>query len=196
MTPTKIITAAIYVRVSTQDQSHALQTTELRGHAERMGWAVVEYAEKQSSVKRRPVLEQLMKDAQTKKIDIVMVWKLDRFARSLKQLMDNVTLLDVYGVRFICTTQGIDTDKQNPAGRLMMQIFGAFAEFERSLIVERVRAGMAEAKRQGKHCGRPVPIWDRFEAMALRKGGMSFRGIAAKIGIPEASVRRALAKAA
>jgi putative DNA-invertase from lambdoid prophage Rac len=187
-------TAAIYVRVSTSDQSHDMQTTELRGYAERMGWTIVQYAEKASSVKKRPVLDQLMRDARARKIDVVLVWKLDRFARSLTQLMDNITLLDSAGVRFICTTQGIDTDKQNPAGRLMMQIFGAFAEFERSLIVERVRAGMAEAKRQGKHCGRPVPIWDRFEAFELRRAGMSFRAIAARIRIPEASIRRALAK--
>jgi DNA invertase Pin-like site-specific DNA recombinase len=109
--------------------------------------------------------------------------------------MDNITLLDTFGVRFVCVTQGIDTDRQNPAGRLMMQIFGAFAEFERSLIIERVRSGMAEAKRQGKHCGRPVPIWRRDDAAELRATGLSFRKIAAQLGRSEASIRRALKSA-
>jgi DNA invertase Pin-like site-specific DNA recombinase len=185
----------MYIRVSSQDQNHDMQGTELRGYAERMGWQVVEYPEKMSAAKRRPALERLMEDARLRRIDIVLVWKLDRFARSLKQLMDNITLLDSYGVRFICMTQGVDTDRQNPAGRLMMQIFGAFAEFERSLIIERVRSGMAEAKRQGRHVGRPAPIWRRDEAFALREKGCSFREIAAKLGRPESSIRRALKSA-
>jgi DNA invertase Pin-like site-specific DNA recombinase len=185
-------TAAIYARVSTQDQNHAMQLTEVRAFAARMGWNVVEYTEKMSSVKKRPVLDQLMRDAQLRQFDIVVVWKLDRFARSLKQLMDNITLLDSYGVRFLSMTQGIDTDKQNAAGRLMMQIFGAFAEFERSMIVDRVRSGMAEAKREGKHLGRPVEIWRRDEALELRGQGYSFRQIAAKLDQPESSIRRAL----
>lgn len=193
--PTKPTIAAIYARVSTQDQSHDMQTTELRSYCERMGWEIVEYTEKVSSVKKRPALDKLMADARLRKVDVVLVWKLDRFARSLKQLMDNITLLDTFGVRFICVTQGIDTDRQNPAGRLMMQIFGAFAEFERSLIIERVRSGMAEAKRQGKHCGRPVPIWRRDDAAELRDQGLSFRKIAAQLGRSEASIRRALKSA-
>ena len=196
VTPTKRTTAAIYARVSTQDQNFMLQTTELRDYADRMGWNVVEYSEKQSSVKRRPVLDSLMRDARARKFDVVIVWKLDRFARSLSQLMENITLLDSFGVRFISTTQSLDTEKTNPMGRLMLHVMGAFAEFERALIVERVCAGIAEAKRQGKHCGRPVPIWDRHEAVKLRKEGLSLRQISAKIGQPVTSIRRALAKAA
>jgi putative DNA-invertase from lambdoid prophage Rac len=196
VSPTKPTTAAVYLRVSTQDQSTDMQRTELRAHAERMGWQIVEYAEKASSVKRRPMLDELMRDARARKFDVVMVWKLDRFARSLTQFMENVTLLDTFGIRFICVTQGIDTDHRSPAGKLMMQIFAAFAEFERALIVERVRAGVTEAKRQGKHCGRPTVIWDRRRAEAMRTGGASFRAIAAEIGIPEASIRRALGRLA
>lgn len=192
MSPSKPIAAAIYIRVSTFEQKHDLQASELRAYAERMGWATVEYAEKGSALKKRPVLEQLMRDAKSRKFDVVIVWKMDRFARSLTQLMENMANLDSYGIRFIAATQGIDTDRQNPAGRLLMQILGAIAEFERGLIVERVRSGMAEARRRGKHLGPPVLIWDRSEAVELRKQGLSYRAIAAKVGQPEASVRRAL----
>jgi putative DNA-invertase from lambdoid prophage Rac len=196
MTPSPTSTAAVYVRVSTEDQSHDLQRTELRSHAERMGWSVIEYAEKASSVKRRPVLDQLMRDARARKFDVVLVWKLDRFARSLSQFMDMVSTLDSHGIRFLCATQGIDTDQRSPAGRLMMQIFAAFAEFERALIVERVRAGMKEARRQGIHVGRRSDVWDRSQAEEMRARGMSFRAIARELEIPEASIRRALARVA
>ncbi len=146
--------AALYVRVSTDDQSHMMQTTELRSYAVRMGWQVVEYAEKASSVKTRPALNQLLADARLKKFDVVVVWALDRFARSVKQLITNIELLDSCNIRFLCVSQGIDTDRRNPAATLLLHLIGAFAQFERSLIIERVRSGMTEAKRQGKHCGR------------------------------------------
>ncbi len=187
--------AAIYVRVSTDDQSHDMQTTELRAYAARMGWQTVEYAEKASSVKTRPALNRMIADARLKKFDVVVVWALDRFARSMKQLIENIELLDSCSIRFLCVSQGIDTDRRNPAATLLMQIIGAFAQFERSLIVERVRSGMAEAKRQGKHLGRPAPIWRRDRAAAeLRAQGLSFRQIAGKLDIPVSSIRRALRK--
>ena len=189
---TKTTIAAIYVRVSTQDQKHDMQLTELREYVARMGWTEKVYAEKESSMKKRPILNGMMEDARLKKIDVVVVWKMDRFARSLKQLMENITALDTYGVRFVAVTQGIDTDKQNPAGRLMMQIFGAFAEFERAIIVERVQAGVDEAKRQGKHCGRPRRIFRRDEMRALKAAGMSLRKIAAQLGLPLSTVADAL----
>jgi DNA invertase Pin-like site-specific DNA recombinase len=169
-----------------------MQTTELKTYAARMGWDVVEYSEKASSVKKRPIFDRLMRDARERRFDVVLVWKLDRFARSVRQLTDNLELLDQCGVRFICATQGIDTDRQSLGGRLLMQILGAIAEFERGLIAERVRAGMAEAKRHGKHVGRPAPIWDRFKARDMRAAGMTWQAIADAIGIPEPSVRRAV----
>lgn len=186
------VSAAIYVRVSTQDQSYEMQLTELRAFAQRMGWNAVEYAEKMSAIKTRPVLERMMSDARHRKFDVVLVWKLDRFARSLQQLLANITLLDSFGVRFVCLTQGIDTDKNNPASRMMLQIMGAVAEFERALIVERVRSGVAQAKKSGKHCGRKKEIWNRSEAVQLRKQGFSTRDISRRLGIPETSIRRAL----
>lgn len=188
----KQLTAAIYARVSSEDQNYQMQLVEVRQYAERMGWNVVEYAEKMSAVKKRPVLDKLMDDARLKKVDIVLVWKLDRFGRSLANLIGNILLLDGYGVRFIAVTQGIDTDSKNPTSRLMIHILGAVAEFERSIIVERVRSGMAEAKRKGKHCGRPRSAWSRIKARELREQGHSWREIARKLSVPEASVRRAL----
>lgn len=200
--------AALYIRVSTQDQNADMQGTELRSYAARMGWTVVEYAEKASSVKKRPVLNQLMADARLRKFDVILVWKLDRFARSMTQLVTNIQLLDSSGVRFIAATQGIDTDKQNPASRMMMHILGAVAEFERGIIIERVNAGVQEFKRnyaagrigKDKHThsgkdlahGRPRRIFRRPEVARLRRldPPMSFRRIAAELGVTLGAVQR------
>lgn len=193
VTPARTPTAAIYVRVSTSDQKLDMQTTEVKAYAGRMGWNIAEYSDKMSGSKtRRPGLDRLMDDARLRKIDIVLVWKMDRFGRSLKDLITNILLLDGYGVRFISVTQGIDTDKQNPASRFMMHILAAVAEFERGIIVERVRAGVAEAQRQGKHCGRPKRIFRRDEALALQKGGASLRAIAKQLGVPLSTVADAI----
>jgi putative DNA-invertase from lambdoid prophage Rac len=186
---------AIYARVSTQDQHCELQLSELRAFCQRSGWAdVVEYVEKVSGKagQQRPQLEQLLADARLKKIDVVLVWKIDRFGRSVQEFIERVQTLFVYGVRFLAPNQGIDTDLKSPAGRLLMHILSAIAEFERDLIQERVRAGVAEAKRQGKHCGRPKKVFRRDEAMKLRSQGMSWRAIARKLDVPQATIRRAL----
>src|SRR5438270_13944317 len=95
----------------------------------------------------------MMADARLRKFDVLLVWKLDRFGRSLQQLVTNIQTLDSLGIRFIAVTQGLDTDKQNPMSRLLLHMLGAFAEFERAIIVERVNGGVAEAERPGKHCG-------------------------------------------
>jgi putative DNA-invertase from lambdoid prophage Rac len=189
------MTAAIYARVSDEDQNYEMQLTEIREYARRMGWDVVEYREKMSAAKKRPVLDRLMEDARLRKVGVVLVWKLDRFGRSVANIISNILLLDSYNVRFIGVTQGIDTDQKSPASRLMIHVLAAVAEFERSMIIDRVRAGMAQAKRAGKHCGRPAPIWRRDEAVKLRKQGLSFREIAKKLGRPETSIRRALKSA-
>jgi putative DNA-invertase from lambdoid prophage Rac len=195
MMPKQRPIAALYARVSTADQSHDLQTTELREYATRMGFTWREYVEKASSVKKRPEFEQLMSDAKQRKVDVVIVWKLDRFARSISQLVESINSLDRAGVRFIAVTQSIDTDKQSAAGRLMMHMLGAFAEFERSLIVERVNAGIQEAKRKGKKCGRPKRVFDRSRALQLRAKGLGVRAIADQLGVSRMSVQRALAHA-
>ena len=186
--------AAIYARVSTERQDHALQVTEMRAYASRSGWEVHEYLEKASGKagSKRPVLEQLMADARLRKFDAVLVWKLDRFGRSLSHLVENIRLLDSFGVRFIAVTMGIDTDNRTPMGTFIIQLFGALAEFERELIVERVRAGVAEAKRQGKHCGRPKKVFRRDEALRLRQKGLGWGSIAKRLGVARSTVRSAL----
>jgi DNA invertase Pin-like site-specific DNA recombinase len=188
MTQKPSLRAAIYARVSTADQKTDMQFTELREYVARMGWEAIEYPEKMSSVKKRPVFERMLADARLRKFDIVVVWKIDRLARSMKQFTDTVLALDECGIRFLAPTQAIDTDKQSPTGRFLMHILAAFAELERSMIVERVQAGVAEAKRQGKHCGRPKKIFRRDQALQLRKEGKSLRAIAKLLGVPLTTV--------
>ena len=200
---------ALYVRVSTADQRYAMQITELVDYCNRMGWKMVEYSDTMSGSKaRRPGLDRLMEDARLRKVDVVLVWKMDRFGRSLKDLITNILLLDGYGVRFIALTQGIDTDKQNPASRFMMHILAAVAEFERGMIIERVKAGRAEFERdwkagrigKDKHTksgkdlanGRPKRIFRRDEMRALKAKGLSLRKIAAQLGLPLSTVADAL----
>ena len=128
---------AIYARVSTQDQHCELQFSELRTYCHRWGWTdIAEYVEKVSGKagQKRPVLEQLLADARLKKVDVVLVWKIDRFGRSVQEFVERVRTLDDVGVRFIAPNQGIDTDQRSPAGRLLTHILAAIAEFERDLI--------------------------------------------------------------
>ncbi len=188
--------AAIYARVSTSDQKCDLQLTELRAYAERSGWTVTEYVDQGvSGTKRsRPALDRLMQDARLKKFAVVLVWKLDRFGRSLQQLVDNVQDLDRFGIRFIAVTQAIDTDQRSPMGKFLMHLFAAFAEFERDLIVERVKAGVAEAKRQGKHCGRPARVFRRDVVAQMRSQGHSWRDIAFQLKLPVSTLRDGVRK--
>src|SRR4051794_1071384 len=118
------MTAAIYARVSSEDQHCEMQLTELHGYAERNGWSVVEYVEKESGKAgvKRPVLDQLIADARMKRFDVVVVWKLDRFGRSLRDLIEHIQTLDSMGIRFVAPNQGIDTDNRSPIGKLLLHI--------------------------------------------------------------------------
>jgi DNA invertase Pin-like site-specific DNA recombinase len=192
---------AVYARVSTTDQDCSMQLRELRDYAGRQGWPVFqEYIDHGISGAKavRPALDRLMADARLKQFHAVVVWKIDRFGRSLSQLVGNVQLLDSYGVRFIAATQGIDTDQRNPTGRLLLHILASLAEFERETILERVHAGIAAAKAKGKHCGRPNRTFRRDEAVRLRNDGMSWRKIAAQLDVPVStlmdSVRKGVAR--
>src|SRR5689334_14814880 len=135
--------AAIYARVSTADQRYEMQLTELREYVARQGWDAVEYTEKASSVKQRPEFDRLMDDARLKRFDVVVVWKVDRFGRSLQSFLRHVLELDGYGVRFVAVTQSIDTGQRNPMAKFILGLFGLLAEFEREMIVERTKAGVA-----------------------------------------------------
>jgi DNA invertase Pin-like site-specific DNA recombinase len=148
--------AAIYVRVSTTEQDTEGQETELREYAERRGWNYEVYRDKgQSGAKSdRPELTRLLADLRRRKLDIVVVWALDRLARSLRQLLEIAEQCQSLGVDLVSLRQNIDTTL--PAGRLTFQILGAVAEFEREMLRERVKAGMAQARRTGKRMGRPA----------------------------------------
>jgi DNA invertase Pin-like site-specific DNA recombinase len=150
--------AAIYVRVSTDKQTVENQVRELRRIAERRGWEVVEeYHDAGISGAKgregRPGLDQMLNDARRRKFDVVMAWAIDRLGRSLVDLLGTIQVLEACGVDLYLDQQSIDTT--TPAGRLMFQITGAFAEFERSMIRQRVRAGLKRAIEQGKQLGRP-----------------------------------------
>lgn len=187
-----IMIAAIYARVSTEDQHCEMQLHDLGEYANRLGWSTVVYLEKESTRKKRPELDRLLVDARQRKFDAVLTWKLDRFGRSLRELDENARLLDSYGIRFLALHSGIDTDQKNPVARLLFNIMGSFAEFERDLIRERTKAGIAQAKRAGKHCGRPRLIFDQAKARQLRDRGLSWREIGKKMGVSHSKVRIAL----
>ena len=150
--------AAIYVRVSTDRQTVENQLRELRHIAERRGWEVVtEYHDAGISGAKgrddRPGLDEMLKDAQRRRFDVVMAWAIDRLGRSLIDLLGTIQALEACGVDLYLDQQSIDTT--TPAGRLMFQITGAFAEFERSMIRQRIRAGLKRAMEAGKRLGRP-----------------------------------------
>lgn len=156
----KPLRGAIYVRVSRADQNCALQLRELHDYAAQHGWPVVGvYQDVISGAKaHRPALTALMNDARAKKFDCLLIWKSDRFGRSLVDCLNRIRDLETDGVRFIATTQGLDTDQRNPVSRLLLHLLGAAAEFEGSLILERSRAGQRryrEAFQRGK-VGRTV----------------------------------------
>jgi DNA invertase Pin-like site-specific DNA recombinase len=134
-----------------------------------------------------------MKDARQRRFDIVMVWKLDRWGRSLVQSLQSVQELASMGVRFVATTQNIDTDESNPMSRFMLHIFGAFAEFEREMIRERVCAGVRNAKRKGKQLGRKRVVFDRSRARDMQLAGASVRDIASALQVGRGTVHRFLA---
>lgn len=208
--------AAIYARVSTVDQNCAMQLSDLRFHCERNQWPAVEYVENASGKagSRRPVLKQLLQDAQARKFDVVLVWKMDRFGRSTVDVINNIQELDRAGVRFVAPNQAIDTDIRNPFQKAMMHLMVIFAELERDLIAERVNAGVQEYRRSfaagkvgagkprrsksGKdlpHGGQPR-VFRRDLAAEMRAKGMSIRAIAKELRVPKSTIAFALKAAA
>jgi len=187
-------TAAIYVRVSTAEQETDLQELELKEYCDRRGWDYVLYADKgQSGAKTdRPALKSMMADLRRKKFDVVVVWALDRLARSLKQLLAISEECRALGVDLVSLKQNVDTTL--PAGRLTFQVLGAVAEFERELLRERVKSGMAQARRAGKHVGRPANrkffAGDIERMRALRSQGISVRKLASDFGSSQWMISR------
>jgi DNA invertase Pin-like site-specific DNA recombinase len=174
--------AAIYVRVSTAEQETDMQEAELREYSENRGWSVIVYRDKASGAKNdRPALNALLSDMRKRKFDVVIVWSLDRLARSLKHLLSIAEECQSLGADLVSLKQNVDTTI--PAGKLTFSVLGAVAEFEREMLRERVRAGMAQAKRAGKRVGRPARRQfhsSEIERMkALRTKGVSVRKLAA-----------------
>ncbi len=178
--------AALYARVSTADQHNAIQVRELTEYVQRRGWELAAtYQDQISGAKAsRPGLDKLMADARQRRFDVVLVWKLDRFGRSLVHCVSGIQELASLGVRFIATSQGLDTDESNPASKLLLHILAAVAQFERELIRERTIAGIRVAQANGKHVGRPKRVFRRDELVRLREDGQSWRAIASQLGIP------------
>ena len=187
--------AALYARVSTLNGQHPeMQLAELREYASRRGWEITrEYLDEgvSGSKESRPELNRLMTDAHRRQFDIVLVWKIDRFGRSLKHLVNALADLDSYGVTFASLKDNLDLS--TPSGRLMFQIIGAMAEFERALIQERVRAGLQNARRNGKRLGRPSRVVDLTSIVRMKADGHSLRHIAEKLGVGYGTVRMRLA---
>ena len=179
--------AGLYVRVSTDLQETGMQESELRRYAQARGWIIQKiYADRGISGRKdvRPALQELMKACRQRKIDVVLVWKFDRFARSLKHLVTALEEFKGLGIDFISATEGIDTTV--PSGELVFQIFGAIAQFEAGLISQRVRAGLAEATRRGRRLGRPaIKTLSQSEIRRIRaerRKGVTLRRLASQFG--------------
>ena len=182
--PRPVTQVALYARVSTlNNQDPEMQLSELREYAGRRGWQIVEEFTDQGVSgcrESRPALNRLMSDACRRRFDAVLVWKIDRFGRSLKHLVNALAELAALGVAFISLRDNIDLS--TPSGRLMFQIIGAMAEFERALIQERVRAGLRNARAKGRRLGRPRVIVDASRIASLRSQGRSWAEIKDEIG--------------
>ena len=182
---------AIYARVSTDEQTTDNQVLKLKQVADRNGWEVQAiYADTISGAKsKRPELDKLMKSVMRKEIDMVMVWSVDRLGRSLQHLTTLLSDIESKGIDLYLHQQNIDTS--TPSGKMLFQLLGVFAEFERSMIRERVMAGLDRARSQGKRLGRPpVPPITVDKIKRLREEGMSLRKIAKQVGISTSKVHQ------
>jgi DNA invertase Pin-like site-specific DNA recombinase len=188
------MTAALYARVSTTDQTCENQLLELRRYCEARGWRIwKEFVDTgvSGSTDRRPALDELISHARRRRFNVVICWRLDRLGRNLRHLIVLLEELHGYGVSFVSLGEGIDLGTS--AGRLQLHILAALAEFERSRIQERVRAGLARVRAAGRRLGRPV------EALPLEKlaavEGLSVRAAAKVLGVSRSTAQRWLTRA-
>ena len=187
----------LYARVSTSDQDCAMQLSELRDYCTRRGWAIYdEYVDTGWSGRRndRPEFLRLMADAGLHRFDAVLVWKMDRFGRSLLQLTSSLQELTSHGIRFIAISQSLDTDQANPTAKLLLHVLAAVAEFEAEMTRERVKAGIEHARRVGTKTGRPhggqKKIFRRDQVLELHDQGLSYREIGRELKIGLGTVAR------
>jgi DNA invertase Pin-like site-specific DNA recombinase len=186
--------AAIYARVSTTNhgQDVSMQTRELREYCKRRGWEIEgEYVDAgvSGAKERRPQLDALLIACRKRRVDAVVVYRYDRFARSLRQLVNALEEFRSLGIEFISLHEGVDTS--TPNGRLVFGIFASIAEFERELIRDRVKSGIAAARSKGKKLGRPMVRVDAARIAALRDSGATWRTITRQLGISAGTAKRA-----
>jgi DNA invertase Pin-like site-specific DNA recombinase len=189
-----LVRTAIYARVSTANhgQNSSMQTRELREYCDRRGWKLAgEYVDEgiSGSKDSRPELNRLMADAHRRRFDAVVVWRFDRFARSVSHLLRALENFKALGIEFVSLSEQVDTS--TPTGKMVFTVLGAVAELERSLIAERVKAGLRNARSKGKRLGRPRVVVDGARVRALRAEGYSWREITAETGISKGSAQRA-----
>jgi len=192
--PAKMFRAGIYARVSTNDQQTIpLQIRALREYAVRRGWTITLQVKEVGSgaSAERQLRENLLEAARRREIDVVLVWRLDRWGRSVADLLATLQELEHLGVGFVSVTEALDLT--TPAGRAMAGLLAVFAEFEREILRERVRAGLAHARRNGKKLGRPATAARHAsEIRTLHGAGVSKSEIARRLEIGRTSVRRIL----
>src|SRR5436305_2256611 len=192
--PAKMFRAGLYARVSTSDQQTIpLQIRALREYTVRRGWTIaLQVKEVGSGASQRQLREKLLEAARRREIDVVLVWRLDRWGRSVADLLATLQELEHLGVGFVSLTEALDLT--TPAGRAMAALLAVFAEFEREILRERVRAALAHARQNGKKLGRPVTAGGHAaQVRKLHRAGVSNAEIARRLQIGRTSVRRILA---
>jgi DNA invertase Pin-like site-specific DNA recombinase len=194
MASNSITRVAIYGRVSTNNhgQDISMQTTELEQFAQARGWQVVgQYLDSGISGAKdsRPELNRLMADAHRRRFSVVAVWRFDRFARSVSHLLRALETFKALGIEFVSLSEQMDTS--TPTGKMVFTVLGAVAELERSLIAERVKAGLRNARAKGKRLGRPRKVVDAARISDLRQRGRSWREITEETGVSKGSAQRA-----
>jgi len=189
----KIIRAGLYARVSTMDQQTLpMQNRAMREYAVRRGWTIaLQVKEVGSGATQRQLREQLLEAARRREIDVVLVWRLDRWGRSVTDLLATMQELEHLGVGFVSLTEALDLT--TPAGRAMAGLLAVFAAFEREVLGERVRAGLAHARQNGKRLGRPLTAGlHASQIRKLHRAGLSKSEISRRLNIGRTSVRRLL----
>jgi DNA invertase Pin-like site-specific DNA recombinase len=189
----KMVRAGLYARVSTQDQQTLpMQNRAMREYATRRGWTLtMQVKEVGSSASQRQMREKLINAARRREIDVVVVWRLDRWGRSVTDLLATLQELEHLGVGFVSLTEALDLT--TPAGRVMAGLLAVFAEFEREILRERVRAGLAHARQNGMRLGRPLTAGLHTDQVRkLHRSGLSKSEISRRLNIGRTSVRRIL----
>jgi DNA invertase Pin-like site-specific DNA recombinase len=179
----------VYARVSTLNgQNPEMQLREVREYCQRREWTIVtEYIDVgiSGAKEKRPELDRLLADAHHRRFDVVVVWRFDRFARSVSHLLRALENFRSQGIEFVSLSEQVDTS--TPTGKMIFTVLGAVAELERSLIAERVRAGIRNARAKGKRLGRPRSVVDAAEVTRLRAQGASWRAVGAALGVSAAT---------